>query len=167
MSTTQAKLDEEDRINDTTDQFLTFILGNEEYGIEILKVQEIKSWGPFTPIPNAPEYVLGVINLRGAIVPIVDLRSRFGLPPQEYTTTTAIIIVHTEVDDQPRIIGLVVDQVSEVYHLGADVIQNVDETSSGIDKGFIRGYGKIEEKLVILVNLEPIIASSMEPESIS
>ena len=113
MSTTQAKLDEEDRINDTTDQFLTFILGNEEYGIEILKVQEIKSWGPFTPIPNAPEYVLGVINLRGAIVPIVDLRSRFGLPPQEYTTTTAIIIVHTEVDDQPRIIGLVVDQVSD------------------------------------------------------
>ncbi len=164
MTSSQAKLDEEDQITDTTDQFLTFILGKEEYAIEILKVQEIKSWGPFTPIPNAPEYVLGVINLRGAIVPIVDLRSRFGLPAQDYTTTTAIIIVHTEVDDQPRIIGLVVDQVSEVYHLSADVIQHVEETNSGVDKGFIRGYGKIEEKLVILVNLDPIIASSMESE---
>lgn len=148
-------------ISETADQFLSFLIAGEEYGIEILKVQEIKSWGPYTPLPKSPDYVLGVINLRGAIVPIIDLRSRFGLPPTDYTATTAVIIVRTGEGDNERIIGLVVDSVSEVYHLSPDVIQDAAETSNSEKASYVRGFGQIEDKLVILVNLDPIITQSL------
>lgn len=147
---------------DTADQYLTFLLGDGEYGVEILKVQEIKSWGPYTPLPNSPDYLLGVINLRGAIVPIIDLRKRFSLPVAEYTSTTAIIIVRVEDHNQTRVVGLVVDLVSDVYHLSQDAIQDdVDLTSDQHGK-YIRGLGQIDEKMVILINLEPIVASSLD-----
>ena len=150
-------------IVETADQFLTFLLGDEEYGIEILKVQEIKSWGPYTPLPKSPEHVLGVINLRGAIVPIIDLRCRFDLPTADYSSTTAIIIVRSEIDDQMRIVGLVVDQVSEVYHLNSDAIQETHDTTTGSIGGqYIRGFGQMDGKMVILINLEPIIESSLD-----
>lgn len=156
--------DKSDTLNDiaeTADQFLSFLIAEEEYGIEILKVQEIKSWGPYTPLPKSPDYVLGVINLRGAIVPIIDLRCRFGLPATDYTPTTAVIIVRTGSDDQARIIGLVVDSVSEVYHLSPDAIQDASETSSSEKASYVRGFGQIDDKLVILVNLDPIITESL------
>lgn len=149
-------------IAETADQFLSFLIAEEEYGIEILKVQEIKSWGQYTPLPKSPDYVLGVINLRGAIVPIIDLRCRFGLPPTEYTTTTAVIIVRNEDSEQARIIGLVVDSVSEVYHLAPDAIQEATEHPNSDKANYVRGYGQIAEKLVILVNLDPIIAASLD-----
>jgi len=148
-------------IAETADQFLSFLIAGEEYGIEILKVQEIKSWGQYTPLPKSPDYVLGVINLRGAIVPIIDLRSRFGLPPTEYTATTAVIIVRTGVDDHARIIGLVVDSVSEVYHLSPDAIQDAAEGGNTEKASYVRGFGQISDKLVILVNLDPIISESL------
>lgn len=148
-------------IAETADQFLSFLIDGEEYGIEILKVQEIKSWGPYTPLPKSPAYVLGVINLRGAIVPIIDLRCRFGLPPTDYTATTAVIIVRTGSDDDTRIIGLVVDSVSEVYHLAPDAIQDASDSASGQKANYVRGFGQIDEKLVILVNLDPIITQSL------
>lgn len=148
-------------IAETADQFLSFLIADEEYGIEILKVQEIKSWGAYTPLPKSPEYVLGVINLRGAIVPIIDLRCRFGLPTTEYTATTAVIIVRTESHEQSRIIGLVVDSVSEVYHLSQDAIQDASETGTSEKESYVRGFGQIDDKLVILVNLDPIISSSL------
>lgn len=148
-------------IAETADQFLSFLIAEEEYGIEILKVQEIKSWGPYTPLPKSPDYVLGVINLRGAIVPIIDLRCRFGLPATEYTATTAVIIVRTGDDDHERIIGLVVDSVSEVYHLSPDAIQDASEGSQSEKPSYVRGFGQIEDKLVILVNLDPIITQSL------
>lgn len=149
-------------IIETADQFLTFMLGEEEYGVEILKVQEIKSWGPYTPLPKSPEHVLGVINLRGAIVPMIDLRCRFDLPSVEYTTTTAIIIVRSVIEEQMRIIGLVVDRVSEVYHLDSEAIQETSD-STGLARGeYIRGFGQTEDKMVILINLDPIVESSLE-----
>lgn len=148
-------------IAETADQFLSFLIAGEEYGIEILKVQEIKSWGPYTPLPKSPDYVLGVINLRGAIVPIIDLRNRFGLPSTDYTATTAVIIVRTGEADQTRIIGLVVDSVSEVYHLSPDAIQDASEGTPGEKASYVRGFGQIADKLVILVNLEPIILESL------
>lgn len=148
-------------IAETADQFLSFLIAEEEYGIEILKVQEIKSWGQYTPLPKSPDYVLGVINLRGAIVPIIDLRKRFGLPSTEYTATTAVIIVRTEDSDHARIIGLVVDSVSEVYHLAPDAIQDASDHSNTEKANYVRGFGQIGEKLVILVNLDPIIAASL------
>ena len=147
---------------ETADQFLTFLIADEEYGIEILKVQEIKSWGSYTPLPKSPDYVLGVINLRGAIVPIVDLRCCFGIPSAEYTATTAVIIVRTGDDEHERIIGLVVDSVSEVYHLAPEAIQEASETSSSEKSTYVRGFGQIEDKLVILVNLDPIITQSLK-----
>lgn len=149
-------------IAETADQFLSFLIAGEEYGIEILKVQEIKSWGQYTPLPKSPDYVLGVINLRGAIVPIIDLRCRFGLPPTDYTATTAVIIVRNEDNDQSRIIGLVVDSVSKVYHLAPHAIQDASEHGNSEKANYVRGFGQIGEKLVILVNLDPIISASLE-----
>ena len=148
-------------IAETADQFLSFLIADEEYGIEILKVQEIKSWGPYTPLPKSPDYVLGVINLRGAIVPIIDLRCRFGLPATEYTATTAVIIVRTGSPESERIIGLVVDSVSEVYHLSPDAIQDASEGRLAEKESYVRGFGQVNEKLVILVNLDPIITQSL------
>ena len=147
---------------ETASQFLTFMLGDEEYGIEILKVQEIKSWGQYTPLPKSPEHVLGVINLRGAIVPIVDLRCQFALPPTDYTSTTAIIIVRSEIDEQTRIVGLIVDRVSEVYHLDGDAIQETNDATALIKNQYIRGFGQIDDKMVILINLDPIVESSLD-----
>ena len=154
---------------EATNQFLTFLLDKEEYGVEILNVQEIKSWGPYTPLPKSPDHVLGVINLRGAIVPIIDLRSRFKLPPSKPTATTAIIIVRSEQENQIRIIGLVVDSVSEVYQLHDENVQDAAEmhntgesAANSIPTNFVRAFGKIDNKLLILINLEPIVSSTVE-----
>lgn len=149
---------------ETADQYLTFMLGKEEYGVEILKVQEIKSWGTYTRLPRAPEHVLGVINLRGAIVPIVDLRLRFGLQQEAHTATTAIIIVRSEIDDHERIVGLVVDSVSEVYHLDSESIQEQSDLAGFIRGRYIRGLGQIEDKMVIILDLDPVIESSIDPD---
>lgn len=142
-------------------QFLTFLLGDEEYAVDILSVQEIKSWGPVTPVPQSPGYMLGVINLRGAIVPIVDLRRRFDLPPQEVQPTTAVVIVSADSTDGKKVVGLVVDRVSEVYHLATEQIQPSADISAEIDATFIHGLAKMEDKLVILLNLERVVLSSI------
>ncbi len=152
---------EQKEIAETADQYLTFMLGDGEYGVEILKVQEIKSWGPYTPLPNSPDYLLGVINLRGSIVPVVDLRKRFKLEKCEYTSTTSIVIVHVETEEQTRVVGLVVDMVSDVHHLGKDAIQDDTDLTSGAQGNYIRGLGQIDDKMVILINLEPVITSSL------
>lgn len=149
--------------NETANQYLTFLLNGEEYGIEILKVQEIKSWGPYTPLPRSPDFVLGVINLRGAIVPILDLRARLGLPSTEVSSTTAIIIISAEYEQQVRTMGLVVDSVSEVNQLLPEDIQQASEVNSNVDPdGYISAFGRVDEKLIILLNLNPIIVSTLE-----
>ncbi len=151
-------------IDETANQYLTFLLNGEEYGIEILKVQEIKSWGPYTPLPRSPDFVLGVINLRGAIVPILDLRARLGLPSTEVSSTTAIIIISAEYEQQVRTMGLVVDSVSEVNQLLPQDIQQASEVNSNVDPdGYISAFGRVDEKLIILLNLDPIIVSTLEP----
>lgn len=151
-----------DDIGDTTDQYLTFLLGDEEFGLEILSIQEIKSWGNYTPLPNSPDYILGVINLRGAIVPIIDLRLRLGLPRRDYTHTTAIIIVRVEMAGQTQIVGLVVDQVSEVYHLAQDIIQSEVDAHGSMGANFIKGLARLDNKLIILLNLEPVLGDCMD-----
>ncbi len=144
------------------EQYLTFLLAEEEYAVEILKVQEIKSWGPVTPVPCSPGYVLGVINLRGAIVPVVDLRLLFNLPEAEYTSTTAVVIVRSMLGGQLRVVGLVVDKVAEVYHLGADNIQQSTSISSNLGGQFFSGLGHIEEKLVIMIDLDRLVAVGLD-----
>lgn len=150
-----------------TDQFLTFLLGGEEYGIEILDVQEIKSWGPYTRVPRSPEHVLGVINLRGAIVPLVDLRCRFGLPDPSYDAVTAVIIVRSRSMEGGRVVGLVVDQVSEVYRLDEASIQDTDAMASGQRARFIRGFGRMDDKLVILLDLATVVSSCLATDEVS
>ena len=150
------------------EQFLTFMLDNEECGVKILDVQEIKGWMPVTPIPCTQDYVLGVVNLRGSIVPVIDLRLKFNLPQEEHTSKTAIIIVRTEINNQGRLMGLVVDEVSEVYSLKSSEVHESGANKSSIGGDYIRGLGVFEDKLVILINLDQVILSSLDelPEEV-
>lgn len=139
------------------DQFLTFILAGEEYGVDILRVQEIKGWDEVTPIPNTPDYVKGVINLRGAIVPIVDLRQRFALDELEYGPTTVMIILKVRNDERERIMGIVVDAVSEVYNINGSELQPPPEFGGVIKTEFLRGLASVEEKMIIVLDIDHLL----------
>lgn len=136
-----------------SNQFLTFTLGEEEYGIDILKVQEIKGYSTITRIPRAPSYIKGVMNLRGTIVPIIDLRSKFGLEPTNYDQFTVIIVVVV----QGRAMGLIVDTVSDVLNIPAGDIQPTPEFSGSLDTDFISGMGKSGDKLIILLDVHKVL----------
>lgn len=146
----------------SSDQYLTFVLAEEEYAVEIVKVQEIKSWSTVTPIPCSPEHVLGVINLRGAIVPIVDLRKQFNLPAWDGEGIRAVIIVRSEIDGSPRTLGLLVDEVSDVYHIQEKEIQECDQFSTTIGGNFISGLSQRDTSLVILIELERVVAHGLD-----
>jgi purine-binding chemotaxis protein CheW len=135
-------------------QFLTFRIDAEEYGIDILKVQEIRSYEPPTRVANAPEFVKGVVNLRGVIVPIVDLRIRLG-QKAEYTPFTVVIVLNVI----GRVVGIVVDSVSDVLELQAGEIKEPPQVGAAIDTRFITGLGKIGERMLILMDIESMIAS--------
>ena len=136
-------------------EFLTFRLGAEEYGIDILKVQEIRSYEQPTRIANAPHFVKGVVNLRGVIVPIVDLRLKLGCDNAEYSALTVVIVLNVK----GRIVGAVVDSVSDVLELGKDAIKPAPEMSSAVDSGFITGIGSINDRMLILMDIEALMAS--------
>ncbi len=141
---------------DATHQFLTFGLGQEEYGVEILKIQEIKGFSAITPLPNAPPYVKGVLNLRGTIVPIVDLRKRFGLPEIEYTKFTVIVVVQVH----RQIMGFVVDAVSDVLTVNGRDIRATPDLHGQVDTSFLEGLAKADEKLVILLDIDKILTAA-------
>ncbi len=140
-----------------TDQFLTFMLAGEEYGVDILRVQEIKGWDAVTNIPNTPEYIRGVINLRGTIVPIVDLRLRFNMEKMEYGPTTVVIVLKVMSDEKSRIMGIVVDGVSDVYNIPSEEIREAPDFGSGIDTDFVMGLASVEEKMVILLDIDHML----------
>ncbi len=142
-------------------QYLTFMLAGEEYGVEILRVQEIKGWESATPIPNTPEHILGVLNLRGAVVPIIDLRMSFALDSIEYNATTVVIVVKMLHDDQERTVGLVVDAVADVYRLENSEIQPPPDMGGSIETKFVRGLATIDEKMVILLEIDQLIDFSV------
>jgi purine-binding chemotaxis protein CheW len=144
--------------SDGSNQFLTFTLDSEEYGIEILKVQEIKGFSKITPIPNAPAFVKGVMNLRGAVVPIVDLRSRFSMAPRDYDQFTVIIVVNLG----EKVVGLVVDTVSDVMTIPNAQVAETPELAGGIDASCITGMGKVEEKLVMLLDIARLVGGQTE-----
>lgn len=143
-------------------QFLTFTLQSEEYGIEILRVQEIKGFSRITPIPNAPRYVKGVLNLRGAVVPVVDLRCKFGMPETEYNQFTVIIVVTVG----KRIVGLVVDAVSDVLNIGRKDVDPPPELGAGVDTSFLTGMAKSGDKLIALLNIDRLLGHE-EPAPVS
>lgn len=127
-------------------EFLTFKLGKEEYAVEIKRVQEIRGWQEPSPLPQVPAYVKGVVDLRGAIVPIVDLRQRFGLP-QSYDGTTVVIVVNVHTKIGARTIGLVVDAVSDVKSLDLDNLQAAPDISDSVDSQFIRGLTTVHDQM--------------------
>jgi len=149
------------RAGDSTHQYLSFFLGAEEYATDILSVQEIKGWDTVTRVPYTPDYILGVINLRGAIVPVIDLRVRFSLESAKFEAATVVIVVHVAGTRGERIVGLVVDAVSDVYSVAGVNIQAPPDVMGSVDHMFVVGLAKLEEKLVIILDIERLVLSSV------
>lgn len=142
---------------DGENQFLTFALNDQEFGIEILQVQEIKNFGRVTPIPNMPDYIVGVMNLRGTVVPIIDLRKKLNVTA-EYGPFTVIIVVNVNA----KILGLVVDAVSDVLNIGDTDIEDAPKLGS-VDTTFIKGLAKSGGRLVTLLNIEFLLGDKSAP----
>ncbi|MDX9972751.1 MAG: chemotaxis protein CheW [FCB group bacterium] len=139
-------------------KYLTFQLGDEHYGVEILKVQEIMGMLPITHVPRAPEAARGVINLRGRIIPVTGLRARFGLESQDDTERTCIVVVQVADTERPLTTGLLVDEVSEVVDIKADQIESAPELGSGADTAFLLGLGKVGQKVIMLLDVDRLFA---------
>ncbi|MBH0206617.1 MAG: purine-binding chemotaxis protein CheW [Nitrospira sp.] len=135
-------------------QFLTFNLGEELYGVDILRVQEIKGYTAVTKIPNTPSYIKGVLNLRGTIVPIVELRTKFGMPTIEYTMFTVIVVVVVK----DKVMGLVVDAVSDVLDIDKKDVQAPPNFGARINVSFMNGIGKSGDKLVTLLDIDRMLS---------
>lgn len=136
-------------------EFLTFTLGPEEYAIDILRVQEIRGYDQVTAIANSPDFIKGVINLRGAIVPIVDLRIKFNLPSVTYDQFTVVIILNV----LDRIVGAVVDSVSDVIALASQDIRPAPDFGGSFDTQYLMGLATVEERMLILVDIERLLSS--------
>jgi purine-binding chemotaxis protein CheW len=136
-------------------EFLTFVLGKETYALDILTVKEIRSYAPVTLIANAPDYVKGVLNLRGDIVPIIDLRMKFNVGTATYNEFTIVIMLHIET----RIIGIVVDQVSDVFTVDDNAIQPPPEFGIGFDNTYLEGLIEANELMTIIVNINKLMTS--------
>jgi len=153
MQTGQEPTDRSGR--STQSEYLTFTLGREEYGIDILKVQEIRGYDVVTHIANAPDFIKGVINLRGVIVPIVDMRIKFKVGEPTYNEFTVVIIMNV----LGRVIGMVVDGVSDVVALTAEQIKPAPEMGTALDTGYITGLGTLNDQMLILVDIEKLMSS--------
>ena len=140
-------------------ELLTFFLAGEEYGVDILRVQEIKGWDSVTNIPNTPEYIRGVINIRGSIVPIIDMRLRFNLEKKEYDATTVVIVLNVKSSDgkTDRTMGVVVDAVSDVYNIPLEEVKPSPEFGSAVDTDFVTGLATIEEKMIIVLDIDQML----------
>ena len=139
----------------TEHEYLTFTLGSEEYGVDILKVQEIRGYDQVTRLPGAPDFVKGAINLRGLIVPVVDMRMKFQLSQATYDDTTVMIVLSIA----GRTIGIVVDSVSDVLRLQPDHLRTVPDLGSAIDRKFLMGLGVVDERMLILLDIERLMTS--------
>lgn len=141
-------------------KFLTFNIGEESYGIPVLNVREIIGMLDITPVYKMPEYIKGIINLRGKIIPVMDLRVRFGIPCREYDARTCIIVIETEVSNQTRLTGMVVDTVSEVLDINNEVIESPPSCFEGVDKEYLIGIGKIKDKVIMLLEPRKMLSSN-------
>ena len=145
----------EKKITEQEGKYLAFILNNETYGIEILRVREIIGLMDVTTVPQTPEYMKGVINLRGKVIPVIDLRLKFSMQEKEHTDETCVIVV--EVNNTS--IGIIVDSVSEVLEITRGEIEESPHFGQDIDTSYIMGLGKVKEKIVILLDIEEILSS--------
>ena len=146
-----------------TRQVLTFSLGGEIYGVDILRVKEIRGWSPVTRIPRSTAAVLGVLNLRGAIVPILDLRVRFALREAEFTPVTVIIVLSLRTADGQRECGIVVDSVKDVADITPDNIRPAPSMNVGDTSEFIEGITTCDEKMLILLDADRLVARDLAP----
>jgi len=137
-------------------EYLTFRLGAEEYGIDILRVQEIRSYEEPTRIANAPHFIKGVVNLRGVIVPVVDLRIKLGCEKVEYNGFTVVIVLNV----RGRVVGAVVDSVSDVLELASELIKPAPEMNTSMDTSFITGIASVGERMLILMDIEALMSSA-------
>ena len=144
---------------DLAGKYLVFHLGREEFGIRVLKVREITGIQDITAVPQTPVFVKGVINLRGKIVPVVDLRLKFSLPEQEYTARTCIIVVQVEVGGQRMLMGVVVDGVAEVLNLAAGDIEDTPDFGQGVVTPYLLGMAKVKGKVKILLDIDQVLST--------
>jgi purine-binding chemotaxis protein CheW len=140
-------------VAEDTSQFVTFMIGSEVYGVEVLRVKEILGMTEITPVPNSLPFMKGVINLRGAVVPVVDMRLKFQMEKRDYDGFTVIIIVEV----RERLIGMIVDTVSDVATIPVDKIQDTPHFSVKIETDFIRGIGQLDTSLVIILDVDRIL----------
>lgn len=141
--------------NSDENQFVTFSIGEETYGVEVLRVQEIIGMTQITHVPNAVSFMKGVINLRGAVVPVVDMRIKFGMSERGYDSFTVIIIVEVK----GRLVGMIVDTVSDVANIPIESIQDTPHFTAKIETDFIKGIGQLENRLVIILDVERIMTA--------
>lgn len=138
-------------------QFLSFTLGQEEYGVDILRVQEIRSWEPVSRIPNVPAFEKGVVNLRGAIVPIIDLRERFNLGHSHYTPLTVVVVLQAQIGEKIRVMGVVVDTVSDVIDVDKKMIQSSPNFGTKVSTEFINGLVSVNQRMVMLLDIDKLL----------
>lgn len=145
-------------------QYLTFVCAGEEYGVDILRVQEIKGWDGVTRVPYAPPYLLGVMNLRGVIVPVIDLRLRFGLARRAADASTVVVVVRVRGERGERTAGIVVDAVSEVYSIARDAVKPTPDLGVGAAGACVRGLATVADKMVMLLDIDDLVTSCIESE---
>ena len=143
-------------------QYLTFVCGGEEYGVEILRVQEIKGWDHVTRVPYAPPYVLGVMNLRGMIVPVIDLRIRLNLQQSNFDASTVVIVVRVQTSRGEKTVGIVVDAVSEVYSVPAESVKPIPDLGSIADGACVKSIATVDGKMVMLLDINELVAACVE-----
>jgi len=146
--------------DDRGGKYLVFELGREEFGIRVLKVREIMGIQDITAVPQTPGHVKGVINLRGKVIPVVDLRLKFGLPEQEYTQRTCIIVVQVQGEAGPMLMGIVVDGVAEVLNLAVADIEDTPDFGDGTATPYLLGMAKVKGKVKILLEIDRVLAST-------
>ncbi|MDJ0833293.1 MAG: chemotaxis protein CheW [Gammaproteobacteria bacterium] len=138
----------------SVDQYLTFSIGDEDYGVEILSVQEIRGWEPVARVPNTPDYLMGVLNLRGNAVPVIDMRLRMHARKPDYDHTTVVIILRTELRSHERVAGIVVDDVSDVMNAGIDDIRKTPDFGDRVNTEFIKGLVDVGGNMVMLFDVD-------------
>lgn len=159
-TTNLSLLGQEHKDDDQGSQYLTFDLGSEQYGVSILRVQEIRGWEAATRVPNTPEHLRGVINLRGNIVPVYDLRLWFGMPERAYTKETVVIIVRVGSGPEGRSLGMVVDAVSDVLVVSDEKVSTTPVFDASVPTEYIQGLTENDEQMVMLLDLEALAGSA-------
>ncbi len=159
MTTTQTEPAAGAQADVRTGKYLTFQLANEEFGIRVLKVREIMGLLEITAVPQTPPHVKGVINLRGKVIPVIDLRVKFGMPAVEYTQRTCIIVTQVQGENGPTLMGTIVDGVSEVLNLTASEIEDTPDFGENVTGGYLLGLAKVKGKVKILLDIDRVLTA--------